>query len=197
MSDSSILAAVLHTILQVLTFAWPVSEIVLAIRFRARGRNAGTRDRGSTVLLLVVIVAALGVAPALRHYPPTRIEPSSAVYDVVALACLLAGVSLRWSAILTLGRLFTINVAIDKDHSLILVGPFRWLRHPAYSGLLLAFLGVALSLRNWLSVAIVMVPISLALLYRMEVEEQALRERFGEAYERYAARTRRLIPFFY
>ncbi len=197
MSDSSILVAVLHTILQALTFAWPISEIALAVRFRARGKAAGVKDRGSTVLLLVVIVAALAVAPALRHYPPTRVEPASAAYDAVALACLLAGVALRWSAILTLGRLFTINVAIDKDHSLVLVGPFRWLRHPAYSGLLLAFLGVALSLRNWLSVAIVMVPISLALLYRMEVEEQALRERFGEAYERYATRTRRLIPFFY
>lgn len=129
----------LRAILQALTFAWPISEIALAIRLRAR-KTASLADRGSTVLLLV---------------------------------------------------------AIDKDHSLVLVGPFRWVRHPAYTGLLLAFLGVGLSLSNWLSVALVMVPISLALLYRIEVEERALGERFGAAYERYAARTKRLIPWLY
>ncbi len=187
----------LRLVLQVLTFAWPISEIALAFRLRARGKAARLTDRGSTVLLLVVIIAALAVAPALRHYPPTRIEPVGIALDALALVCLLAGVALRWSAILTLGRLFTVNVAIDRDHSLILVGPFRWVRHPAYSGLLLAFLGVGLSLHNWLSLAVVMVPISLALLYRITVEERALRERFGESYERYAARTYRLVPGVY
>ena len=76
-------------------------------------------------------------------------------------------------------------------------GLFRMVRHPSYSGLLLVFLAVGLWRRNWVSLAIFVVPPMLALLYRMNVEERALREAFGTEYEEYSQETKRLIPGIY
>ena len=59
----------------------------------------------------------------------------------------VAGLILRWWAIITLGRFFTVDVTIEKDHELVERGPFRIVRHPSYTGVLLAFVGLALSLQ--------------------------------------------------
>lgn len=85
-------------------------------------------------------------------------------------------------SILYLGRFFTINVAIAADHRLIDSGPYRFIRHPGYTGGLLLFLGLALCMGNWLSVAVIMVPIFAAFYRRMNVEESALSEALGEPY---------------
>ncbi len=71
------------------------------------------------------------------------------------------------------------------------------MRHPSYTGVLLAFLGLALSLHNLLSIFLIMVPITVASLHRMNVEEQALLRALGERYASYMARTKRLLPFLY
>jgi protein-S-isoprenylcysteine O-methyltransferase len=109
----------------------------------------------------------------------------------------LIGVVLRWCAILSLGRFFTVNVAIVSDHRLVEAGPYRWLRHPSYAGALLAFLGLGLCLDNWAALAVLMVPVSVVFWWRMRIEEAALFETFGERYRDYMRRTRRLIPFIY
>ena len=103
----------------------------------------------------------------------------------------------RWVAITHLGRFFTVNVAIAEDHKLITTGPYRYVRHPSYTGLSLIFLGFGLCMLNILSLAAVFLPISVAFIWRMHVEEAALREVFGESYHTYATRTRRIIPFVY
>jgi protein-S-isoprenylcysteine O-methyltransferase Ste14 len=76
-------------------------------------------------------------------------------------------------------------------------GPFRWVRHPSYTGVLLAFLGWALTLENWVAMALVVVPIFIAFVRRMNVEEEALRGALGERYAAYMKRTKRLIPGVY
>ena len=69
---------------------------------------------------------------------------------------------------------FTVDVTIEKDHELVERGPFRLVRHPSYTGVLLAFVGFALSLRNWAALLIILVPIFMAFIRRMNVEEEAL-----------------------
>jgi protein-S-isoprenylcysteine O-methyltransferase len=69
-------------------------------------------------------------------------------------ALFAAGLALRWYAIVYLGRFFTVNVAISKDHRLIDTGPYRFIRHPSYTGAIMAFVGVFASgfcLHNWAS----------------------------------------------
>ena len=104
---------------------------------------------------------------------------------------------LRWYAIIYLGRFFTVNVAIAADHRLIDGGPYRFVRHPSYSGALMVFLGLGLCIGNWLSVAVMIVPISLVFIWRIHVEEAALLQGLGDSYREYMGRTKRLIPSIY
>ena len=76
-------------------------------------------------------------------------------------------------------------------------GLFRWVRHPSYAGMLLIFTAIGLSQRNWVSLAIMLVFPTVALLYRIHVEEMALTEAFGEDYLEYSRVTRRLVPGIY
>jgi protein-S-isoprenylcysteine O-methyltransferase Ste14 len=100
-------------------------------------------------------------------------------------------------AIVHLGRFFTVNVAISSSHRLIDTGPYRFVRHPSYTGALMAFLGLALCLANWASLVILLVPVFLVFLRRMHVEERALLQAFGDQYRDYMRRTKRLIPAVY
>ena len=95
---------------------------------------------------------------------------------------------------IALGKFFTVDVATHDDHSLVDTGPFRFVRHPSYTGLLLEFCGFGVSLGNGLSLLVVILPIVAALAYRMRVEEAALRRVLGAPYDAYCARTKRIIP---
>jgi protein-S-isoprenylcysteine O-methyltransferase Ste14 len=126
-----------------------------------------------------------------------RIQTGSKLIAVSGLSLLLAGVAFRWVAIYTLGKYFTGTVLIKGDHRLIRTGLYKHLRHPAYTGSLVAHLGLGLSFSNWFSLALSVVPYVVAAAYRMHVEEQALREAFGEEYVTYSRDTKRLIPKVY
>lgn len=109
----------------------------------------------------------------------------------------MPGLVLRWWSIVYLGRFFTTNVAIAADHRLIDSGPYRFIRHPSYAGSLLALAGFTLCIPNWASWLLILVPCCAVMLWRMHVEEQALKNALGQPYKDYAARTRRLIPLIY
>lgn len=135
-----------------------------------------------------VLVAQSFQAAALRHGP---------MLATASVILFVAGIILRWWAIITLGRFFSVDVTIEKDHELVEQGPFRTVRHPSYTGVLLAFLGLALSLRNWAALVIMLVPIGAAFIHRMNVEEDALSRALGSRYAEYMKRTKRLVPFIY
>jgi protein-S-isoprenylcysteine O-methyltransferase len=94
-------------------------------------------------------------------------------------------------------RFFTVNVAIAANHRLIDTGPYRFVRHPSYTGALMAFLGLALCLANWASLAVMLIPVFLVFLRRMRVEEGVLLQALGAHYREYMHRTKRLIPAVY
>src|SRR6266850_720966 len=94
-------------------------------------------------------------------------------------------------------RFFSVDVAIEPDHELIERGPFRMVRHPSYTGVLLAFVGLALTLGNWAALLVILLPISAAFIHRMNVEENALSSALGSQYTDYIQRTKRLVPFVY
>jgi protein-S-isoprenylcysteine O-methyltransferase Ste14 len=126
-----------------------------------------------------------------------RLPGPMLTWAVTGSAVLLVGLALRWTAILTLRHAFTVDVAIAQDQRIVEHGVYRVLRHPAYTGSLVAFLGMALVFGDWLAGLVLFMPIAAAFFYRISVEERALRAAFGEDYDRYARRTKRLIPFVY
>lgn len=126
-----------------------------------------------------------------------RIHTSINLLPTLGISLLVIGVTIRWTAIYTLGKYFTGTVMIKDDHRLIQSGLYRHLRHPAYTGALVAHLGLGLSYSNWFSLTLSVVPFLAAALYRIHVEERALAEAFGEEYRAYSRHTKRLIPKLY
>jgi protein-S-isoprenylcysteine O-methyltransferase len=182
-------------LLQVTCAFWVTWELLLVLRRRA-GKGTERRDGGSLVVLNIVIYTAIGVG--LFYGLSGRLGfPVPLLLRWLGLALLLAGLALRMWAVRTLRDFFTVDVAIHAGHRLVRTGPYRLLRHPAYTGVLASFAGLALCSGSWVSAAIIFVPICGAFLYRIAVEERALRAAFPEAYPAYAAATARLVPWIY
>jgi protein-S-isoprenylcysteine O-methyltransferase len=139
----------------------------------------------------------LQVGAAFVAFTATGRMAGAVVSQAVGIACLLAGVWLRWYAMRTLGSLFTGKVTIRDGHRLIRTGPYALLRHPAYTGSLIAHLGLGLAFANWWSLAGSTLPYLGAVLYRITIEERVLAEAFGEAYHDHARATSRLVPWIY
>ena len=110
------------------------------------------------------------------------------------LAIAASGVVFRTWAIVTLGRFFTYDVTIQPGHRVVTSGPYRWVRHPSYTGGLVGLLGLGVALGSAAAVlALVVVPLT-GLLIRIRHEERTLRTALGAAYETYAADMPRLVP---
>jgi protein-S-isoprenylcysteine O-methyltransferase Ste14 len=189
MNPLTIYPGTAHQLLQVMLISWAGIEIVLRLR------NLGGRTTFDWTFGLVVAAVAVGVNLGFRaaHVPATVLG-GGWLPVVIGLAVLAAGVALRTWAILTLGRLFKFVVVIQEGHRVVAVGPYRLLRHPSYTGGLLAFLGAGVALDSWLSVlAIVLIPLA-AILVRIRAEEAELARALGQEYRSYASRTRRLVP---
>jgi protein-S-isoprenylcysteine O-methyltransferase Ste14 len=176
---------------------WPVSEILLGLFKRAKGTSAVVKDRGSLAVLWGAIGLGFYAGFRARFGSVGSMGVPLAVFESVGLVFLLSGLVLRWSAVITLGRLFTANVAVHEGQRVVRTGVYRHVRHPAYSGLLLAFAGVGVGFGNWLSLVFILVPIAAALAYRIRVEEAALLEALGSEYADYCKVTKRLIPGVY
>lgn len=185
---------ILRTALKIVIYLFPVSEILLALFKRAGTRAARVEDRGSLRLLWLVISVSVGMAIAFQWVPSADLPLSRHLRQILALCLILAGLAVRWASILTLGRLFTVDVAIQSGHTLVDTGLYRYVRHPSYSGLLLAFIGLGISFANWLSIVALLIPITLAVFNRIVKEEHVLLESLGASYAAYCARTKRLVP---
>lgn len=164
--------------------------------------GAGTEpaDRGSLWLLyaaIAVSVGALGAARVTELGVVVLPDAVAVAVEMLALAMTLLGVLVRAAAIWTLGRFFTVRVMLHQDQRLITDGPYRWVRHPSYTGGALIFFGLALASLDVLTLIVVALALGGSFAYRIAVEERALRRRFGAAYEAYARTTWRLIPFVY
>ncbi len=174
-----------------------ISELLLTVMRRSRSRT-GTKQGRSTLLvvwLVIMVSIAAGIYVAKRW--PAAALPHHRSFMFAGVGLFVAGLLLRWWAIITLGRFFTMDVTIEKDHELVERGPFHMVRHPSYTGVLLAFAGLALTLGNWAALLVILVPIGAAFIHRMNVEENALSSALGPQYTDYMRRTKRLVPFIY
>ena len=187
----------LHHLWTLLFYAWIASELVLAIATRTRRTQGSLHDRGSLYILWIVICGTLSGIDWIRVSFPAANFSGAPWLKPLTVFLLLAGLAIRWTAILSLGRAFSVNVAIRPTQQIYRSGLYRFVRHPSYLGMVLIFLAIGLRSRNYVSLAVVLVATTTALLYRIHVEEQALHRAFGPAYADYARSTPRLIPGIY
>ena len=164
---------------------------------RVRRTKDFSKDGGSLRTIGLAIFSSLTIGIAVAYaVPAAGIHPARVIFPT-GFGLYVFGLILRWWSIIYLGRFFTVNVTIATDHRVVDSGPYRYIRHPSYTGALLAFLGLSLCLLNALSILIIMIPIFLAFRKRMGIEEAVLTKALEPNYRQYIRRTKRLIPFVY
>jgi protein-S-isoprenylcysteine O-methyltransferase Ste14 len=155
------------------------------------------KDRGSMTVIWVTIALAITAGEMIRASMGPNLFGGTHWLILAAIVVVMAGIAIRWTAILSLGKAFSSNVAIRSNQTIYRGGFYRFVRHPAYTGSLLSFLGLGIHERNWIAGMAVIAPITAAFLYRIHVEEVALNEAFGAQYAAYSQQTKRLIPGIY
>jgi len=148
-------------------------------------------------MLRIVVWASLVCGLLAAHHLRACRLPARNVFYVIGVCLFAIGMVLRIYSIIHLGRFFTLKVAIATDHRLIESGPYGFVRHPSYTGLLMMFFGLGLGIGNWLSVLVIIIPVFAALWWRMRIEEAALLEALGDSYQCYMKRVKRLVPMIY
>jgi protein-S-isoprenylcysteine O-methyltransferase Ste14 len=113
------------------------------------------------------------------------------------LPIIAAGLVLRARAVAALGANFGVRLGVRSDQAFVDAGPYRWIRHPNYTGLMLVACGTALSLWSPLALAAAICLWLPVVLLRVAREERLMLERFGEQYRTYMSRTWRLIVGLY
>ncbi len=165
------------------------------MRFRARRNRGGIpAERWSLAVVAVCVAGGMVAGIRLASWSGGFVGAAAWPLFIVGLVLMAAGLSIRQWAILSLGRFFTVDVRIHPNQTVVDRGPYRWVRHPSYSGLVLFFVGVGLALSNWASLVILAALPVAGLLVRIRSEERALLTSLGEDYRRYAATRRRLFP---
>jgi protein-S-isoprenylcysteine O-methyltransferase Ste14 len=164
------------------------------IAARTAGSRAARHDRGSKALVSLGIFVGVFAGVRLSSRWSGGTMPWPWLPYVAGAVLVLAGVAVRVRAVLTLGRWFTTVVRVAEDQQVVTDGPYRWVRHPSYLGLLVALAGLGLMLTDWASLAAaVLLPLA-TLAWRIRVEERALRAGLGTAYDDYASGRKRLVP---
>jgi protein-S-isoprenylcysteine O-methyltransferase Ste14 len=175
-------------IINLISFAFEFNQ------WAQRREEATKSDGGSLGLLMTCAVAGivlLVVAPKIA--PAATIRPAPVGF-AAGLTLFVAGFGMRRWSEMTLGRYFTFTVMTSPDQSVVTSGPYRFVRHPGYTGVLLVVLGAGAVSGNWVGLAGWTLLVTLPLLYRIHVEEHALIRMLGDAYRSYAAGHKRLIP---
>ena len=176
-------------------FIWLAPEFISSFTDKARP-GSKVSDRSSGFFLIASIW--LGIYSAYWtafSYPPFAIPFHRTALFAAGIFLMLAGVAFRWYSIRVLGKYFTRQVTIQPGQTVVEAGPYRWIRHPSYSGALLTILGVGVAFSNWLSLVCIVLITAIGYGYRIHVEEMTLVSALGEPYREYMKRTKRIIPF--
>jgi protein-S-isoprenylcysteine O-methyltransferase Ste14 len=180
-----------------LYLSWVLSEVAILIVTRTGSGRGEVKDRGSLLILWITMIASINLGIRFGDSHAATMFDGAEWIRFASLAFMVFGLAIRWTAVVSLGRWFSANVAIRTEQRLQTAGLYSFVRHPSYFGLLLVLVAIGLHTRNWIGLAIVVIPSMAALSYRIHVEEQALRAAFGDVYAVYTSRTKRLLPGVY
>ncbi|MFC9436709.1 methyltransferase family protein [Nocardia sp. NPDC057030] len=180
------------------TWVWLALEIGLRIRDRLRRTGSTAQDGGTRLTLVIVVAAAATLALFVADFLPAdsvfQFPGAHLPWQIAGTAIMWLGLVVRIWAIVVLGSSFRTTVEVDSDQAVVDRGPYRWVRHPSYTGILLVMVGLGLAAANWISLVVAVALPIYALGRRIDVEEKALVETLGRAYEEYRTSTKRLVP---
>jgi len=159
--------------------------IIAATRAKDGTRPSARRPRSALLLVAVYVL--------LRIFRVNGLAVHSPALEAVGAVLLLCGLALAVWARIYLGRNWGMPMTLKDEPELVTSGPYRFVRHPIYSGILLAVLGTALATNLFALLALL--AIGAYFVYSARVEEQLMTDQFPTAYPPYQARTKMVIPF--
>jgi protein-S-isoprenylcysteine O-methyltransferase Ste14 len=180
-------------------FTWlpPLSAVIIYVarvmELRTRRQTIAGAIRENLTLRLFITLGTVMLAGSLTEYFLAPKVPCWPLF-VLGWAVALFSFYLRRQAIAALGRFWSLHVEIRETHELVRGGPFRWVRHPAYSSMILEILSIALLLRSYWTALFVYAAFLPTLVARIRIEEKALTEKFGEKYVEFKRTTPALFP---
>jgi protein-S-isoprenylcysteine O-methyltransferase Ste14 len=192
---------ILGWFLLVLGVAYPAGGVIYYfIRrepfWKSAGRGEAVRQESGDRSFWAILPGFLAVffAPPLEWLYLPVFLPRSPGMQITGLGLILAAVAMRiWTRVHIRG-LYSGHVEVQAGHRLVQSGPYRFVRHPGYTGLLLMALGVVVSYSSLIGLVAIPVLLLPGLAYRMSVEEKLLRDKFGDEYQRYIRQTKKLLP---
>jgi protein-S-isoprenylcysteine O-methyltransferase Ste14 len=168
----------------------------LRVRVRSRLNRQGSRSERGTLLVVYASIygGMLGGFALAATFQAAAIDAWRWPIFVAGLVLMGAGIVIRQWAVALLGQFFTTDVRVHAGQAVVDRGPYRWVRHPSYTGMILTFLGIGLALGNRAALAVLAAVPTAGLIVRIRFEERALLEGLGEPYRRFTATRRRLFP---
>ena len=179
----------------VVFYVWLGSELWLGYRHRRATSGAANQDAGSRFWVIASVWVSVAIGMGLAFvFPDAAILSGRTAVFIAGLFLMIAGMALRWYSIRVLGTSFTCEVATRPGQEVVEAGPYRWVRHPSYTGGLITVLGILICCCNVVSLAALIVAVA-GYANRINIEERALAKDLGDPYRDYMRRTKRLIPF--
>jgi protein-S-isoprenylcysteine O-methyltransferase Ste14 len=176
----------------ILFFSSGILANAIAVALLPRPR---IRIRDSSGLVVAgFMIAGIVCAGAIAWFRVTPIPGNPWLPTIAGILLMWTGYAFRAWSIVTLGRFFQLAVVVQADHRVIDNGPYRWVRHPAYLGAIVSFVGIGLAEADWLSVVVMLAGALIGLIVRIRVEERALLAGLGEDYATFTRGRARLVP---
>lgn len=176
---------------------WMVAEIRLVRKVAKNCQDVIDGERRSQGWLWLSVMGSISLALLFKNlaWLPIPIEYMSRQWLAITLCA--TGLGLRYWAVVNLGRFFSTHVLIQHQHQLITHGPYQWIRHPAYTGLLLALTGAGWAMGDLLALLVLTVIPFIAFKSRIAMEEKTMTKQFGQQYLVYSDKTYKLFPLLY
>lgn len=171
-------------------------EAFMNLRQRNKSKGGTSGDKSSLWWLYGLITVGYALSFSIGATKIGRIYYWNTFF-AIGMVLIVLGLMIRIQSILTLKQYFTYSVAKVENHKIIETGLYKFIRHPGYLGQLIIFIGISISISNWLSILLMMIPIAIGYIYRIKVEESFMVEQMGKNYLNYQKRTKRLIPMIY
>lgn len=182
-------------IFQIILTLWILSEILggtIIPYIRRSGAVLNRKDRGSGLFIFFIIF--LSIITAII-FASERIAMLPTWFFYPGIIVMILGIIFRQWSIAVLGRFFSGTVGTQEGQKVVEKGPYKYIRHPSYTGALLILIGIGLALQSWGAVITLVLLFSIAYGYRIHIEEKVLISELGNPYIEYKKRTKRLIPY--
>jgi protein-S-isoprenylcysteine O-methyltransferase Ste14 len=181
----------------ILGSSWAATEIAIALKTRVQLTTTAQLDYRSERLIWLVVAIALLSALWFKQQHWLNLPIPKFNRQIIAIVFFSAGIVLRCYAVFSLGAFFSTTVITQDSHILIEHGPYQFIRHPAYTGLLSSFLGAGIAMGDGLALLTLVCPVAYVINQRIAIEEQWLNKHFGSVYDDYCLKTKKLIPWVY